>query len=448
MWVKLISPRMSLRPMDSEYKRLLSPSISLLVLASLTPSEHRVTIEDENAGDLDLDDSPSLVGISVNIDTSGRAYRLADHYRSRGIPVVLGGIHASACPDEASVHADAVCIGEAEDLWATIVNDAAAGRLRAKYFSDHPADPSKTPMPAWHLIQRDRYLYSCIVCASRGCPFECDFCYNSCDYVHNCYRNRPLAEVLAEIRQLPTRQVMFIDDNFIGNLQWARNFVRAAKSMNLTWHAAVSTNIMNHTDLMDEMAESGCRSLFIGFESINGASVAGVNKSQNKVERFEGLIQTLHDRDIMVNASMVFGFDEDHLEVFPQTLDWLVRNKVETMTGHILTPYPGTRLHQRLVEEGRMIDNEPTHYNTSKVVFRPRNMTPEQLQEGYLGIYRKFYSLPSILKRLPGPGKRRIPYLLFNLGYRRFGKVTSLVARLGLMGACGRLARRLSYGIQ
>lgn len=448
MHIKLISPRMSLRPMDSEYKRVLSPSISLLVLASLTPPEHTVAIEDENVGDLNLDDSPELVGISVNVDTSRRAYDIATHYRSRGIPVVLGGIHASACPEEALQYGDAVCVGEAEEVWLKILSDASLGFLSGEYYNRNPTNLAATPLPSWHLVDRNAYLYTCIVCASRGCPFACDFCYNSCEYVHNCYRNRPVAHVVEEIKRLGTRQVMFIDDNFIGNPAWVREFIKAIKSMNLTWHCAVSTNVGQHLDLLDEMAESGCRSLFIGFESINGTSIAGVNKTQNKVERFETLIREIHKRDIMVNASMVFGFDDDHPDLFERTLAWLIVNKVETMTGHLLTPYPGTRLYQRLLEEGRIIDFDPPHYNTSHVVFRPKHFSPEELREGYLWIYDQFYSIPSILKRLPETRRRQVPFLLFNLGYRRFGKATSLVARMGLMGWCGRLARRLSYGIQ
>jgi radical SAM superfamily enzyme YgiQ (UPF0313 family) len=265
--------------------------------------------------------------------------------------------------------------------------------------------------------------------------------------VHRKYRNRPVANVIAEIESFDTKQVMFIDDNFIGDIPWTREFVRAIQPLGLKWHAAVSTNIGLHLDLLDEMKDSGCQSLFIGFETVNQDAVRGVRKYQNHVESYPQLIRALHDRGIMINASLVFGFDHDGPNVFGDTLDWLVENKIETMTGHILTPYPGTVLHDRLLEEGRIVDFDWTHYNTSKVVFEPKRMSREELYQGYLWMYDQFYSFKNIVRRMPVSCKQRLPYLLFNLGYRKFGKFTSKIAQMGLMNVLGRVARRLAYGI-
>jgi len=434
--------------MDSEYKRVLSPSLSLLILAGLTPESYNTYIEDENVGKLNLDDNPDLVAITVNVDTSKRAYDIADIYRRRGIRVVMGGIHPSSCPEEALEHADSVCIGEAEGIWESILGDAKAGKLRSCYYNPKPADMSLTPAPKWNMIKRSRYLYTNIVCASRGCPHICDFCYNSCDYVHKCYRGRPVKSIISEIESLGARQVMFIDDNLIGNIPWTRELVAALKPLGLTWHAAVSTNIGSHPDLLDEMAVSGCKSLFIGFESINENSNGSVNKIQNKTQTYNSIIKAIHDRDMMVNASMVFGFDHDKPSVFANTVQWLVENKIETMTGHILTPYPGTRLFNQFQSQGRITDNDPSHYNTAHVVFRPLNMTAEELYNGYLWIYKEIYSYSNILKRMPDNFHRRVPYLLFNLGYRKHGTITSLISKMNLMNATGKLASRLSYGIE
>jgi radical SAM superfamily enzyme YgiQ (UPF0313 family) len=438
---------MSLRPMDSEFKRRLSPSIALLVVAALTPAGHEVSIEDENTQPLGLGDRPDLVGITVNVDTSARAYEIAAAYRARGIPVVLGGIHPSAFPEEAEQHADAVCIGEAEEVWGRILGDAQARRLQNRYYNGRPTNLAKTPMPRWDLLDRANYLYNNIVCASRGCPFRCEFCYNSADYVHQGYRTRPIRHVVEEIQRLGTRHVMFVDDNLIGNPRWTRTFVRAIRPLGLKWNAAVSANIGAFPNLLDEMKESGCQSLFIGFETINQDAIRSVRKHQNHVDTYERLIHDLHRRGIMVNASLVFGFDHDGPDVFRQTLDWLLRNRVETMTAHILTPYPGTALFRRLLAEGRITDLDWGHYNTSRVVYAPKLMTAEELREGYLWIYRRFYSLRNILRRMPQDREQRLPFLLFNLGYRKFGRVASWVAQRGLMSRVGRLARRLSYGI-
>lgn len=448
MKIKLIAPRMSLRPMDSAYKRRMAPSLALLTLAALTPPGHEVVIEDENVGPITLDDRPDLVGITVNVDTSGRAYQIAGRYRARGVPVIVGGIHPSARPAEALRHADAVCIGEAEALWGRIVDDAMNGGLQRRYYNDHPTDLADVPVPRWDLVDQAHYLYTNVVVASRGCPFQCEFCYNSCAYVNRGYRHRPVEHVVAEIEQLDTKQVMFIDDNLLGEPRWTRQLVRAIKPLDLKWHAAVSTNLVRHPGLIEEMAESGCQSLFIGFETVNPEAVRSVRKYQNHVETYDQLIQALHDRGIMVNASLVFGFDHDGPDVFPDTLAWLVANKVETMTAHILTPYPGTVLYQRLLREGRIVDFDWTHYNTAHVVFRPQRMTREQLYSGYLWIYQEFYSFRNIIRRIPDSPAQRMPYLLFNLGYRKFGKVTSRVAQWGMMHALGRLARRLAYGIE
>ena len=321
-------------------------------------------------------------------------------------------------------------------------------RLRITYKNLRPADLSLTPAPQWNLLKRSRYLYTNIVCATRGCPFKCDFCYNSCDYIHNCYRYRPISNVIAEIESLGSKQVMFIDDNLIGNIAWSRELFRSMNPLGLTWHAAVSANIGLHLDLLDEMKDSGCKSLFIGFESVNEESICSVNKCQNHGIDYCQLLKEIHDRGIMVNASMVFGFDHDYPTVFKNTLNWLVENRVETMTGHILTPYPGTRLYNRLLEEGRIIDFDYSHYNTAHVVFQPLHMTRQELYEGYLWIYKEVYSYSNIIKRLPEKSQERIPYLLFNLGYRKHGKIMSLVSRFNLMNLTGKLASRLAYGIE
>ena len=439
---------MTLRPMDSEFKRRMSPPLSLLVLAALTQPEHTLVLEDENIGKLNLNDSPDLVGITVNVDTSKRAYAIASQYRQRNIPVVLGGIHPSANPDEAGQHCNAVCIGEAETLWPQILQDTQSNLLKPRYHSVEPIDLSLIPFPRWDVLNTSDYLYTNILTTSRGCPFHCEFCYNSSDYAQHDFRNRPIDHVIREIERFGTRQVMFIDDNFIGNVKWTHEFIEAIRPMKLVWHAAVSTNIIQHPALLDAMAASGCRSLFIGFESINHHSVRSVNKVQNHCDQYDQIIQMLHKRDIMVNASMVFGLDSDTPQTFPDTLDWLIHNKVETVTAHILTPYPGTKLFRRFQDEGRIFDTDWNHYNTAHVVYQPKNMTPEELYNGYRWLYSRFYSIGNIFRRMPHSNRLKIPYLLFNFGYRKFGKVTSLAAHVGLLNRMGKLARRLSYGIE
>ncbi len=233
----------------------------------------------------------------------------------------------------------------------------------------------------------------------------------------------------------------------IGNIGWAREFFKAIRPLGLKWNGAVSANILSYPDLLDEMKESGCKSLFIGFESINSESLDSVSKNQNNTKMYEKLISEIHSRGIMLNASLVFGLDGDKPDVFKNTLDWMVKNKVETMTAHILTPYPGTVIFEKYKSEGRIIDYDWQHYNTSHVVFKPKNMSHEELYNGYIWIYKEFYSFKNILKRIPIDKKQWVPYLLFGLGYRKFGFITSKFAKAGFMNIVGRLARRLSYGV-
>ena len=438
---------MSLRPMDSAFKRLMSPPLPLVIIASLTPKEHTVWIEDENVGKIKLSDKPDLVGITVNVDTSERACEIARHYRGKGVKVVFGGIHASANPDLMLKHCDSVVVGEAEEVWVNLLNDVAHNRLKPIYRHDGVTDLTKVPLPDWRFVDYKKYLYHNIIVTSRGCPFKCDFCYNSSDYVSSPFRNRPLDAVLKEIESFDTQQILIIDDNFIGNIEWTKRFVQAITGKGFTWHAAVSANVVQHKDLIQAFAESGCKSLFIGFESINENSILSVGKRQNKVREYEELIALLHDNGIMVNASMVFGFDGDEPSVFQNTLDWLVRNRVETMTAHILTPYPGTVLHRQLLAENRIIESNPNRYNTSNVVFQPKNMTAEELRNGYLWIYKEFYSFKNIIRRRPAHKALRLPYFLFNFGYRKYGRILSCFGKSRLMGKIGQTARKIAYGI-
>ena len=444
MHIKLIAPRFSLRPMDSDFKRLMAPPLGLVTLASLTPVKHRVTIADANIRQVDYNDKPDLVGITATVDTAYRAYEIADCYREKGVPVIMGGIHVSANPDEALQHAEAVCIGEAESVWHQILLDAEGACLKGKYSGNPAGNLDRLPVVDYSGIDTACYLYSNITYTSRNCPFQCEFCYNSCSFTGH-YRNRAIPRILEEIRARNTKHIMFIDDNFIGNISWTRDFLKVLKRLGLKWNAAVTANLVHYPHLLDLMKESGCMSLFIGFETINQSSLESVHKQQNNIALYNKLIREIHNREIMINASLVFGFDSDSPGVFRQTLAWLVENRIETMTAHILTPYPGTRLYERFREQNRITDYDWSHYNTSHVVFQPANMSRGELYEGYLWIYREFYSLKNILKRMPH-NRQHLPYLIFNFVYRKFGKLVADIGKKRWMQTIGRLAARLAYG--
>ena len=431
--------------MDTAFKTQMAPSLALLTLGALTPLAHRVTMEDENVERLNLVDRPDLVGITVKADTAYRSWRIAESYRKRGIPVVLGGIHPTVVPEENLAYADSIVIGEAEEIWEGLFRDAEQGILKKVYQQDHPSDLSRSPVPRWELAKGKNYLFVNTLTSGRGCPWSCDFCYSSSPNLFRGHRAKPAGRVMEEIESLGVKHVFFIDDNFIGSPERARELMRAMSPLGLTWHCAVSADIGRYDDLLDLMAESGCQSLFIGFETINAVNLASCHKKQNRVAEYNSTIRKIHERGMMVNASLALGFDSDRPRVFLNTLNWLLEQKIETMTAHILTPYPGTRLYQRLLNENRIIDFNLNHYNTSRAVFQPRQMTAKELEQGYRWLYQGFYSLAGIIERMPAASSQWTAYLLFNFFYRKFGSAFSLLGKLGLMPVLGNLGKALSY---
>lgn len=448
MKIKLIQPAMQKRPMDTQLKSRMAPSLALLTIANLTPKEHQVVIENENVENIDFDEPVDLVAITVTVDVLNRASEIAREFRKRNVKVVAGGIHITADPEGALNSFDAICVGMAERVWRRILKDKEENSLRKIYYDMEGIDGEEIVSPSYSIIDNKKYLYTNIISTSRGCPFKCDFCYNSCKNMQKTYINRPVEDVIKDIKALKTRHIMFIDDNFIGNPKWTRELLKAIKPLKLKWNAAVSSNIVDMPDLLDEMKKSGCQSLFIGFESINSKSIDSVHKVQNSVSKYEKLIDEIHKRGIMINASFVFGLDEDDISVFKNTLNWIVKNKIETVTSHILTPYPGTKLYSELVEENRIVDFNLSNYNTAHVVYKPKNMTAEELYNGYLWIYKEVYSFKNIMKRLPKSKEQWIPFLAFNFFYRKFGKLTEALCSIVSFNNVGRFFRMLSYFIK
>lgn len=442
MKILLIQPKMNKRPMDTDLKTHMSPPLSLLTLVRLTPQEHEICIVNENIEKIDFDDDADLVGITITLDVMPRACRIAEKFRARNIPVVAGGIHVTCDPQSCEGHFTAICVGAAERVWGVMLQDAARQSLKPVYRDMENFGGYEIVSPQYDAIDRKVYLYTNVVTTSRGCPDRCDFCYNS--GANRVYVQRPIPDVIRDIQALGTRHILFIDDNFSGVPAYTRALLQALKPLHLHWSAAVTTKIGDHPALLDLMAETGCQSLFIGFESVNAASLRGVHKN-NRVEQYESLIEALHSRGIMINASIVFGLDSDGPDVFDKTLEWLVQNRIETVTAHILTPYPGTKLYERMRAAGRITNPDLSQYNTAHVVFKPQNMSPEALYRGYVQFYRRFYSFRNIILRCPQNKAQRRGYWLFNLCYRKFGRVSALLTKVIPMRILGRLAARLSY---
>jgi radical SAM superfamily enzyme YgiQ (UPF0313 family) len=287
MKIKLIQPAMLPRPMDTKLKTRMSPSLALLTIANLTPKQHEVNIENENIEKIDFDEPVDLVAITVTVDVMNRAVEISKEFQNRGVTVIAGGIHITADPEGAVDSFDAISVGMAERVWAKILKDKENNSLKKIYYDMGNISGKEIVSPNYDIIDNKKYLYTNIISTSRGCPFQCDFCYNSCPNALKTYINRPIEDVIKDINALKTRHIMFIDDNFIGNPKWTKELLKEIKPLKLKWNAAVTSNIVDMSELLDEMKESGCQSLFIGFESINSKSLESVHKVQNSVSRYE-----------------------------------------------------------------------------------------------------------------------------------------------------------------
>lgn len=442
MKILLIQPLMKMRPMDSSLKTRMSPSLGLLTVAQSIREGNEIIFVNENIGDEINYNKYDIVGITVTVDTLPRAIEIAQEFRNKGVAVVAGGIHITCCPDSAKGHFDALCIGFAEKTWPEIIDDVKTGSLKPQYRCVQ-IRPEEILSPAYDLIDHSKYLFVNVVSASRGCPFKCEFCYNSTKNIRNSFVNRPIEDVLADIRMLKRKHIMFIDDNFIGNPSWTKEFLMQLKPMKIKWNAAVSANVVKIPGMLDLMKECGCQGLFIGFESLNENSIKNASKGQNVVSEYKHLVSEIHKRGIMINASFVFGLDDDDETTFARTIDWIIQNKIETVTSHILTPYPGTAQHSRMLKEGKITSDDLSLYTTSEVVFKPARLTIDQLKSGYLSVYKKVYSANNIIKRFPK--HQKIGFLLFNFVYRKYGHITARICNLIGYNRIGAICEKLSF---
>jgi radical SAM superfamily enzyme YgiQ (UPF0313 family) len=397
--------------------------LTLSTLAALTPEEVEVRITDENVEPIDFEEEVDLVGLTGMIMHASRAYQIAERFRERSIPVVMGGPHASSLPLEAKEHVDAVVIGEAEQVWKGLIEDVQKGSLKPFYKADAYCSMQGIPSPRVDLLRKHAYMTVNCVQTSRGCPQQCDFCYVT-HFFGKTYRCRPVEEVIEEVKRLEGEFLVFIDDNIAGNRLYAKELFTRLRPLKKKWASQASITLARDPELLRLAAESGCVSLFLGIESLSPDNLKEVNKAFNRVSQYEDEIKALHDYDIMILAGFIFGLDHDDEGVFERTVAFCEKNRIELPSFFILTPLPGTRLFQRMESEGRLLHKDWIKYNGATVVFRPRLMTEETLQRGFHWVCKEAYSFGSIVKRVVHPQQRFFTRLLSNMAYRSIAQQT------------------------
>ena len=392
-------------------RRFQLPSLSLKQVAAATPPEWEVLLADEVHEDIPFDGDFDLVGITAMTHQAARAYEIADRFRQRGIPVVLGGIHPTVLPDEARQHADAVVIGEAEPVWAQLLSDLQAGRMAPLYRSVPHGDLLEIPWSRRDFLAGRTYLTTQTLQASRGCPYDCPFCTVT-PYFGRTFRYRDPDDILAELRSFDRKLTVFLDDNILGDPERAKPILRGMAGLGLRWGGQANLRFAEDPELVSLLAKSGCIGIFVGIESAAGPQAnhpkTGSGSSQ------ADLIKRVRDTGIVLEASMIFGFDDHDESVFETTVRYLEECAPSIPTFHILTPYPGTALFEQFDREGRMLHKEWQRYDHNQVVFRPRLMTPERLYQGWRAARREVYGWPSILSRVM-QGNGRFVNLAYNV---------------------------------
>jgi len=393
--------------------------LHLGILAALSPG-HEVRCVDGDWEAIPYDEAFDLVGITATTFTSERAYGIADRFRAKGAMVVIGGVHAALMPEECLEHADAAVVGEAEEVWPEVLGDAELGTLGGVYRARRPVDMSTVPFPRRELLDESGW-FACIQ-ATRGCPNRCRYCYLP-SVPWGAFRTRPVEKVIEELDSIRQPVVFFVDDNLFADRQYALDLFRRMAPLRKTWSVQMPTNVTEDAEMLGAMRDSGCFNVQVGLQTVNPRSLDWASVRQNRVEKYADVVRRLHDHGILVGAFFMFGFDHDDRRIFAETVRIAKEIGVDDAQLYVLTPYPGTDLHEQFSREGRMLPGKDrSAFGWSEATFRPALMTPEELERGVEWANRELY--------------------------RHFRKkaVVSLAKRVGLMLRCPALARAMIAG--
>jgi radical SAM superfamily enzyme YgiQ (UPF0313 family) len=427
--IHLINPKtdsVTTRPLYMN-RALYSPLAGLLAVAAAIPRDrYEVVLTDENIETIDFDLKADLVGISAMTSYVNRGYEIADQFRRRGIPVVMGGVHPSFMSQEALKHCDAVVIGEVELVIDRLLDDLRQGSMRGTYKSDTLHPMSGMPMPRYDLLKKNRYVNCTFVQTSRGCHQGCTFCAEPLMNGLK-FRYRPVDEVVREMENCGSRFISINDADFFGTPERPKEVMRALKGRGFHWQAGVTSKLAQDDQMLELAAESGCTMLSIGFESISRSTLKSVHKHVNRPETFAALVEKVHSYGIMVFGLFMFGFDGDDRSVFDETVRFNRESNYDACAYSVLTPYPGTLTWYEMKKANRIVSFNWDKYDQGQVVYRPAQMTADELRVGQARAYRTFYALSSIAERFPLRGRRhRAQWLIYNL-FMKKGAATDCI---------------------